>query len=331
MAFSYIEEKIDFEQRLLGKINSPVATIESTEMLSIRSESCLNSNGHSNTKQWHSGSIGYEKSYEPRKKNRSNGERVESNHIHHRLYDYPRDAHPLIRELNHINPKIINMNLTNCRFFLLKSYKNINIFWSIKYSTCKSTKKGNRHLQAVYAEKLEENGGPIYLFFTGHNRFFGIAEMVSQVSKSIEAKVWDEEKNKAKGAFYIRWHYIKDVPHDMLKHILLGNKKNSPVTDPTKNTKEVPYEGGVEMVNIIHGCTSKSSILSGVRYFEKMEIERVANKSESQRESRSELIQSCNVIQGSDQINVALVSFSFIHFLSLFLSHYMLEYCSDQL
>lgn len=189
--------------------------------------------------------------------------------------DCPENAPPKLRELYerfHFNPRTISMNMNDCRFFVIKSFSEDDVFRSIKHSCWTSTKKGNRNMQIAHEETLSNNGGPLYLFFSvnGSGHFCGIAEMTSSVDMNIETKIWVDDRFK--GKFNVRWHYVKDVPNSAFKHIALGNKENKSVTR-SRDTQEVPYDGGMQMVQIIHSYPSSTSIFDDFSFYERREMD----------------------------------------------------------
>lgn len=65
----------------------------------------------------------------------------------------------------------------------------------------------------------------------------------------------------------LRWIYIKDVPNNALRHLRLNNtQENKPVTS-SRDTQEVPYEVGTEMLRIITSYNSKTSLLQDFAYY----------------------------------------------------------------
>lgn len=69
---------------------------------------------------------------------------------------------------------------------------------------------------------------------SGH--FCGVAEMVGPVDFSKDMEFWQQDKWI--GSFPIKWHIIKDVPNTSLRHIILENNENRPVTS-SRDTQEV--------------------------------------------------------------------------------------------
>lgn len=48
------------------------------------------------------------------------------------------------------------------------------------------------------------------------------------------------QQDKWNGSLSLKWHIVKDVPNNILKHIILENNENKPVTN-SRDTQEVPY------------------------------------------------------------------------------------------
>jgi YT521-B-like domain len=64
----------------------------------------------------------------------------------------------------------------------------------------------------------------------------GVAEMVGPVDFEKTVEYWQQDKWN--GCFPVKWHMVKDVPNSMLKHIILENNDNKPVTN-SRDTQEV--------------------------------------------------------------------------------------------
>lgn len=47
-------------------------------------------------------------------------------------------------------------------------------------------------------------------------------------------------EDKWKGQFKVRWIFCKDIPNSQLRHIILPNNENKPVTN-SRDTQEVPF------------------------------------------------------------------------------------------
>jgi hypothetical protein len=71
-------------------------------------------------------------------------------------------------------------------------------------------------------------------------QFVGVAEMTGAVDFEKTLEYWQQDKWN--GSFSVKWHIVKDVPNNILKHIILENNENKPVTN-SRDTQEV---------NIVH-------------------------------------------------------------------------------
>lgn len=69
-------------------------------------------------------------------------------------------------------------------------------------------------------------------------QFCGVAEMVGRVDFEKSMEFWQQDKWT--GYFPVKWHIIKDVPNPQLRHIILENNENKPVTN-SRDTQEVKY------------------------------------------------------------------------------------------
>jgi hypothetical protein len=67
-------------------------------------------------------------------------------------------------------------------------------------------------------------------------QFVGLAEMVGRVDFDKTVEHWQQDKWT--GCFPVKWHIVKDIPNSLLKHIILENNENKPVTN-SRDTHEV--------------------------------------------------------------------------------------------
>jgi len=67
-------------------------------------------------------------------------------------------------------------------------------------------------------------------------QFVGLAEMVGPVDFNKSVEYWQQDKWN--GCFPLKWHIVKDVPNNLLRHITLDNNENKPVTN-SRDTQEV--------------------------------------------------------------------------------------------
>jgi len=173
-------------------------------------------------------------------------------------------------DLSTINSPDFNCNPTFAKFFVIKSYSEDDIHKSIKYGIWTSTESGNKRLDRGYRECAGK--GPVYLFFSVNSsgQFCGLAEMTSPLDYSKKASCWNEDKWS--GQFTVSWKIIKDIQNIHLRHIKLVNNENKPVTN-SRDTQEVFFQPGLEVLQIFHRFQSKNSILDDFSYYNQCEKE----------------------------------------------------------
>ncbi|KAJ4979035.1 hypothetical protein NE237_009815 [Protea cynaroides] len=157
---------------------------------------------------------------------------------------------------------------SNAKFFIIKSYSEDDVHKSIKYGVWASTPNGNKKLDAGYQEAQGKLGGcPVFLFFSVNTsgQFVGLAEMVGPVDFNKNVEHWQQDKWS--GCFSVKWHIVKDVPNSLLKHITLENNENKPVTN-SRDTQEVKFEQGLQMLKIFKDHSSKTCILDDFGFYE---------------------------------------------------------------
>ncbi|CAO2828589.1 unnamed protein product [Amaranthus hypochondriacus] len=169
------------------------------------------------------------------------------------------------------------------KFYVIKSYSEVNVYNCIKYNVWSSTEYGNKKLDAAFRDaeiKANETGVkcPIFLFFSvnGSGQFVGVAEMIGKVDFNKTMKFW--QLDKWSGFFPLKWHIVKDVPNSQLRHILLENNENKPVTF-TRDTQEIGLKHGLEMLKIFKNHLSKTSLLIDMEFYENQEKELLMKKS----------------------------------------------------
>ena len=191
----------------------------------------------------------------------------------------PAPNHPVLDELrvkNNYNPPDYDLSAKGARFFVIKSYSEDDIHRSIKYEIWCSTEHGNKRLDDAYRER-EAEGGMVLLFFSvnGSGHFCGMAQMTSPLDYNASSSVWSQDKWK--GQFGVRWIYVKDVPNVQLRHIRLENNENKPVTN-SRDTQEVPFEKGKQVLRIIHTYRHSTSIFDDFVHYEKRQEEEDSRK-----------------------------------------------------
>ncbi|XP_078161322.1 uncharacterized protein LOC144556760 isoform X2 [Carex rostrata] len=181
----------------------------------------------------------------------------------------------IIIDVNNYNKAEFVTDYTCARFFVIKSYSEDDVHKSIKYGVWSSTPNGNKKLSSAYeeAQRISVNNGvkcPIFLFFSvntsGH--FCGVAEMVGPVDFDKNMDIWQQDKWP--GCFPVKWHIIKDVANNTLRHILLENNEYKPVTH-SRDTQEVPFTSGIPILKIFKSHAFLNSIMDGFLKFEEQE------------------------------------------------------------
>ncbi|GAQ82144.1 YTH domain containig protein [Klebsormidium nitens] len=148
------------------------------------------------------------------------------------------------------------------RFFVIKSNSVDDVHKSIKYGVWASTPYGNKRLHAGFKEACAaDSPAQVFLLFSvnASGKFCGVAEMMSDVDFDTSVDVWQED-NLWTGRFKVHWHIIKDVPSREFYHIRVPSNENKPVTN-SRDTQDVPYAQGLEMLAIFAASPSVSSIL----------------------------------------------------------------------
>ncbi|KAK4764747.1 hypothetical protein SAY86_025837 [Trapa natans] len=155
----------------------------------------------------------------------------------------------------------------DAKFFVIKSYSEDDVHKSVKYNVWASTPNGNKKLDAAYREALEKPVCPVFLFFSVNTsgQFVGVAEMMGPVDFQKNLDYWQQDKWN--GCFPVKWHIVKDVPNNLLKHIILENNENKPVTN-SRDTQEVKLEQGLKMIKIFKDHSSKTCLLDDFEFYE---------------------------------------------------------------
>lgn len=199
----------------------------------------------------------------------------------------------------------------DAKFFIIKSYSEDNIHKSIKYGVWASTPNGNKRLDAAYREAQEKPGGcPVFLFFSVNTsgQFCGVAEMTGPVDFQRSVDYWQQDKWN--GQFPVKWHIIKDVSNSQFRHITLENNDNKPVTN-SRDTQEVKFEQGLEVLTIFKNYVCKMSILDDFQFYEARQraIQERKTRQQGSYLSGGELVQNkslkskeCNAGEDGDDI-----------------------------
>ncbi|KAG9156798.1 hypothetical protein Leryth_019491 [Lithospermum erythrorhizon] len=164
------------------------------------------------------------------------------------------------------------LDFQKAKFFIIKSYSEDDVHKSIKYNVWSSTPNGNKKLHGAYddAQRIAAGavrGCPIFLFFSvnASGQFCGVAEMTGPVDFCKDMDFWQQDKWS--GSFPVKWHIIKDVPNPTFRHIILETNENKPVTN-SRDTQEIPFEKGLEMLKIFKTHASRTSLLDDFMYYE---------------------------------------------------------------
>ncbi|XP_015574750.1 YTH domain-containing protein ECT4 isoform X1 [Ricinus communis] len=164
------------------------------------------------------------------------------------------------------------VDYVDAKFFVIKSYSEDDVHKSIKYNVWSSTPHGNKKLQSAYEDAQKIAAGklracPIFLFFSvnASGQFCGVAEMIGSVDFLNDMDFWQQDKWS--GSFPVKWHIIKDVSNSSFRHIILENNENKPVTN-SRDTQEILYKQGLEMLKIFKNHVSKTSLLDDFMYYE---------------------------------------------------------------
>ncbi|KAG7653710.1 YTH domain [Arabidopsis suecica] len=163
----------------------------------------------------------------------------------------------------------------DAKFFVIKSYSEDDVHKSIKYSVWSSTINGNKKLDAAFRDaetKTLEDGKkrPIFLFFSvnASRQFVGLAEMVGYVDFNKDLDFW--QVDKWSGFFPVEWHVVKDIPNWELRHIILDNNEDKPVTH-TRDTHEIKLKEGLQMLSIFKKYSAVTYLLDDMDFYEERE------------------------------------------------------------
>ncbi|OAP12602.1 ECT11 [Arabidopsis thaliana] len=163
----------------------------------------------------------------------------------------------------------------DAKFFVIKSYSEDDVHKSIKYSVWSSTINGNKKLDAAFRDaetKTLEDGKkrPIFLFFSvnASRQFVGLAEMVGYVDFNKDLDFW--QVDKWSGFFPVEWHVVKDIPNWELRHIILDNNEDKPVTQ-TRDTHEIKLKEGLQMLSIFKKYSAVTFLLDDMDFYEERE------------------------------------------------------------
>jgi hypothetical protein len=177
--------------------------------------------------------------------------------------------YPYLIDLNLKNENILESINENSLFYVIKSFSEEDVHKAVKYNVWTSTKTGNQTLNNSF-KIAKERGGDVYLFFScnGSGRFVGVARMKTSVDYTKAFPYWTQD-NKWGGLFDIEWVMIKDVLFREFKNVVItlkdGERKS--VTN-SRDTQEVPYQEGRQMVEIIKNYSNTNTILEHFEYYD---------------------------------------------------------------
>jgi len=115
----------------------------------------------------------------------------------------------------------------------------------------------------------------ISLQVNGSGQFCGVAEMIGPVDFDKSVDYWLNDKWS--GQFPVKWHIVKDVPNNLVRHIILGNNEDKRVTN-SRDTQEVKLEQGVQMLAIFKNHDAKTTILEDFDFYEQQEKAMLDNR-----------------------------------------------------
>merc|ERR1712060_116518 len=201
---------------------------------------------------------------------------------------------PLTEQHLYVNPQntlsfdFSKMNCDNTKFFVIKSYTEVDVHRSIKYGIWCSTIRGNNRLSKAWNDlksRDPDENFRVFLFFSvnssGH--FCGMAEMISDVDIEDETSsdIWHEPNNynttqptkpRWKGQFKIKWHYIKDVPNrNFEKFKVVVDYEIRPMSHSRDCTEIASVPTGISVIRFFHEYNQRTSILDDFRHYERLE------------------------------------------------------------
>ena len=157
----------------------------------------------------------------------------------------------------------------NSSFYVIKSFSEEDVHKSIKYGVWSSSKNGNTTLTNSFKLAKEKNGF-VYLFFScnGSGRFIGVARMKTPCDFDKSFEYWTQDQ-KWLGLFEVEWIFIKDVPFNEFKNIIITMKDGE--TKPISNSRdcqEVPFNFAKTMIEIFENYQNTNTILEHFEYYD---------------------------------------------------------------
>lgn len=190
-----------------------------------------------------------------------------------------------------VNPIEFDVSiLFRARFFVIKSDCEYNVHQSIRHGVWCSTRAGNQCLDEAYqsvqphhftatgdhsgshsstsqsasapSSPKEHLVGHVLLIFSTRSSGYlsGVAEMVGPVNPQKKCSIWQD--SRFRGEIPVRWIYVKNVPNNLVKHILIESYDNRPVTVLRDTSEILPAAKGEELLRIIHNHNNSQSPIS---------------------------------------------------------------------
>ncbi|KER21495.1 hypothetical protein T265_10186 [Opisthorchis viverrini] len=191
-----------------------------------------------------------------------------------------------------VNPPELDRSLlVRTRYFVIKSDCVYNVHQSIRHGVWCSTRAGNQCLDDAfhsvqvpkstntpsdtYCDRdlvmpasapriltgpLSHMPGHIILFFSVRSSGYlsGVAEMIGPVNPQKRCSIWQDARFR--GEIPVRWLYVKNVPNNLMKHIIVDSR---PVTSLRDTSEISPSTKGEELLNIVHNyCPQRMPAVS---------------------------------------------------------------------
>lgn len=109
---------------------------------------------------------------------------------------------------------------------------------------------------------------PSIIQVNASRQFVGLAEMVGYVDFNKDLDFW--QVDKWSGFFPVEWHVVKDIPNWELRHIILDNNEDKPVTH-TRDTHEIKLKEGLQMLSIFKKYSAVTYLLDDMDFYEERE------------------------------------------------------------
>ncbi|KAH7513577.1 hypothetical protein FEM48_Zijuj12G0215000 [Ziziphus jujuba var. spinosa] len=135
----------------------------------------------------------------------------------------------IIIHTDQYNKDYYPVEYADAKSFVIKSYSEDDVHKGIKYNVWSSTPHGNKKLNNAYedAQRIAVQGNLEAVNVSG--QFCGVAEMTGPVDFNADMDFWQQDKWS--GSFPFKWHIVKQISNASLRHIILENNENRPVTN----------------------------------------------------------------------------------------------------